>query len=33
MYTFELDPQAMFDDRIHQFEKFGIPRTDIDTLH
>ncbi len=29
MYTYEIDPQAMFDDRAHQFEGFGIPRSDI----
>lgn len=29
MYTYAIDPQAMFDDRTHQFEKFGIPLADI----
>jgi esterase FrsA len=29
MYTYEIDPQAMFTDRFQQFEKFGIPRADI----
>lgn len=30
MYTYEIDPQAMFEDRFAQFEKFGIPRADIE---
>ena len=25
MYTYDIDTAAMFDDRTHQFEKFGIP--------
>jgi len=29
MYTYEIDPQAMFTDRCQQFEKFGIPHPDI----
>lgn len=29
MYTFDIDPQAMFDDRTHQFEKFGVPLDEI----
>lgn len=29
MYTYEIDAQAMFEDRSHQFEKFGIPAHDI----
>jgi esterase FrsA len=30
MYTYDIDAQAMFDDRTHQFEKFGIPLEDIE---
>jgi esterase FrsA len=29
MYTYDVDPQAMFDDRTHQFVAFGIPMADI----
>jgi len=25
MYTYDIDAGAMFEDRTHQFEKFGIP--------
>lgn len=32
MYTYDIDPQAMFDDRTHQFEKFGIPLADIEKV-
>jgi esterase FrsA len=32
MYTYAVDPQSIFDDRTHQFEKFGIPLTDIETV-
>ncbi|WP_123029131.1 alpha/beta fold hydrolase [Mycolicibacterium stellerae] len=32
MYTYEVDPQAMFDDRYQQFEKFGIARDDIERV-
>jgi esterase FrsA len=32
MYTYEIDPQEMFTDRLQQFEKFGIPRPDIDQV-
>jgi hypothetical protein len=28
MYTYDIDPQAMFEDRAQQFEKFGIPCDD-----
>ena len=30
MYTYDIDAAAMFDDRTHQFEKFGIPLDDIE---
>ncbi|MEH3140992.1 MAG: alpha/beta hydrolase [Mycobacterium kyogaense] len=30
MYTFDIDPHAMFEDRTHQFAGFGIPLADID---
>lgn len=30
MYTYEIDPQAMFTDRYAQFVKFGIPSDDVD---
>ena len=30
MYTYDIDTAAMFDDRTHQFEKFGIPLNDIE---
>ena len=29
VYTFDVDPQAMFEDRTHQFAGFGIPVADI----
>ncbi|MGO9251707.1 MAG: alpha/beta hydrolase [Mycobacterium sp.] len=29
MYTYDIDPAAMFEDRTRQFEKFGIPLDDI----
>ncbi|MFY9921539.1 MAG: alpha/beta hydrolase [Mycobacterium sp.] len=32
MYTYEIDPRAMFADRFEQFEKFGIPRADIERV-
>lgn len=32
MYTYDVDPQSMFDDRTHQFEKFGIPLNDIEKV-
>lgn len=32
MYTYEIDAQAMFDDRTHQFEKFGIALSDIESV-
>jgi esterase FrsA len=32
MYTYEIDAQAMFEDRAGQFEKFGIPLADIDNV-
>jgi len=32
VYTYEVDPQAMFDDRAHQFEGFGIPNSDIERV-
>jgi esterase FrsA len=32
MYTYDVDPQSMFDDRAHQFEKFGIPLGDIENV-
>ena len=31
-YTYEIDVQAMFDDRTDQFEKFGIPLGDIEKV-
>ncbi|MFS0900542.1 alpha/beta fold hydrolase [Mycolicibacterium litorale] len=30
MYTYDVDAAAMFDDRTHQFEKFGIAASDIE---
>lgn len=30
MYTYDIDPKQMFIDRFAQFEKFGIPRADIE---
>jgi esterase FrsA len=32
MYTYDIDAQAMFDDRTEQFAKFGIPREDIERV-
>lgn len=32
MYTYEIDPRTMFADRFEQFEKFGIPRADIERV-
>ena len=32
MYTYDIDAQEMFDDRTHQFEKFGIPIGDIENV-
>lgn len=32
MYTYEIDAQAMFDDRRDQFERFGIPFDDIERV-
>ena len=32
MYTYDIDAAAMFDDRTHQFEKFGIPLHQIDDV-
>jgi hypothetical protein len=32
MYTYHIDAQEMFDDRTHQFEKFGIPIGDIENV-
>lgn len=32
MYTYEIDPADMFEDRTHQFEKFGIPLDDIERV-
>jgi esterase FrsA len=32
MYTYTIDPADMFEDRTHQFEKFGIPLDDIDRV-
>jgi esterase FrsA len=32
LYTYDIDPQAMFDDRTHQFERFGIPLADINQV-
>jgi len=29
-YIYEVDPRAMFTDRMQQFEKFGIPLGDIE---
>ena len=29
MYTYDIDTATMFDDRTHQFEKFGIPLDEI----
>jgi len=32
MYTYEIDTAAMFEDRTDQFEKFGIPRDEIERV-
>ena len=32
MYTYDTDAAAMFDDRTHQFEKFGIPLDEIESV-
>jgi esterase FrsA len=32
MYTYDIDPQAMFDDRTHQFAGFGLPIDDINAV-
>ena len=32
MYTYDIDTAAMFDDRTHQFEKFGIPLDEIERV-
>ncbi|MBO0676648.1 alpha/beta hydrolase [Mycolicibacterium sp. S2-37] len=32
MYIYDIDAQAMFDDRTHQFEKFGIALSDIEDV-
>jgi esterase FrsA len=32
MYTVDIDAQAMFEDRTHQFEKFGIRLADIENV-
>jgi esterase FrsA len=32
MYIYDIDPQAMFDDRTHQFRGFGIPLADINRV-
>ncbi len=32
MYTYDIDPQAMFDDRTHQFAAFGLPIADIEAV-
>jgi esterase FrsA len=32
MYTYDIDPADMFEDRTHQFEKFGIPLDDIERV-
>jgi esterase FrsA len=32
MYTYDIDTAAMFDDRTHQFEKFGIPLDEIQAV-
>jgi esterase FrsA len=31
-YIYDVDPQAMFTDRMQQFEKFGIPMADIEKV-
>jgi esterase FrsA len=32
MYTYEIDPQALFDDRTHQFAAFGLPLSDVNAV-
>ena len=32
MYTYDIDAAAMFEDRTHQFEKFGIPLDEIERV-
>ena len=32
MYTYDIDVADMFEDRTQQFEKFGIPRHDIERV-
>jgi esterase FrsA len=32
MYTFDIDPQAIFSDRAQQFAGFGLPAADIDAV-
>ena len=32
MYTYDIDAQAMFEDRTEQFAKFGIPHEDIERV-
>jgi esterase FrsA len=32
MYTYDLSPEACFEDRYSQFVGFGIPKADVDTL-
>jgi esterase FrsA len=32
MYTYDIDAAAMFDDRTNQFEKFGIPLDEIESV-
>ena len=32
MYTYDIDAATMFEDRTHQFEKFGIPLDDIEAV-
>ena len=31
-YTYDLSPDASFEDRYSQFIAFGIPKADVDTL-
>ena len=31
-YTYDLHPEASFEDRYSQFIAFGIPKADVDTL-
>lgn len=32
MYTYDIDPQEIFEDRTHQFAAFGLPLADIDAV-